>query len=286
VTPRALLDRIIELALWEDLSGGDLTSEATVAPDSFARATVVAKGELVVSGGEVFARCFHAVDAGSRVERLLPDGSFASAGTELFRVEGRARSLLMAERTALNFLQRLSGTASLTRAFVEQAGGRARIVDTRKTTPGLRLLEKQAVRHGGGHNHRFDLASAVMIKDNHIQASGGIRTAIERARQNAPHTTRIEVEVSNQEELEQALSAGADIIMLDNFTDEDLKHAVQRAKGRALVEVSGNVTLDRLPVLCQLGVDVISIGALTHSAPASDISLRLSLLGADGESLS
>jgi nicotinate-nucleotide pyrophosphorylase (carboxylating) len=273
-----LFDRIIELALSEDLSGGDLSSEATVPKGAYATAQVIAKAPLVLSGGEVFARCFHLVDAACRVERRRADGALIEPGGELFFIEGPARSLLMAERTALNFLQRLSGTASLTRAFVDAAGGRVRIVDTRKTTPGLRTLEKQAVRDGGGHNHRFDLASAVMIKDNHIAASGGIRTAVERAREHAPHTTRIEVEVTSLSELTEALDSGADIVMLDNFDDEDLKEAATMAKGRAMVEVSGNIHLGRVEELARLGVDVISVGALTHSAPAADISLKLELL--------
>ncbi len=186
----------------------------------------------------------------------------------------------MAERTALNFLQHLSGIATLTRRFVDAAAGRARIVDTRKTTPGLRLLERQAVRHGGGHNHRNDLGSAVLIKDNHIAAAGSVTVAIHGARAYAPHTSKIEVEVTSQSELREALAAGADVILLDHFDDGAVHAAVSEVGGRAIVEVSGNVTLERASRLAQLGVDVISVGALTHSAPAADISLRLVPLGA------
>lgn len=278
VTPRLLLDQIIEIALSEDLAGGDLSGQCTIPEDAYATATAVAKKPLVLSGGEVFSRCFHSVDAACRVERLAQEGAAVPAGGELFRIEGPARSLLAAERTALNFLQRLSGTATLTRAYVDAAGGRVRITDTRKTTPGLRALERQAVRAGGGYNHRNDLGSAVMIKDNHIAASGGIPAAVGRARALAPHTCRVEVEVTDMAQLREALDAGADIVMLDNFLAEELPEAIALARGRAITEISGNVTLERIPALSRTGVDVISVGALTHSAVAADISLRLALL--------
>lgn len=261
--------------LEEDLVGGDLTTEATVPEDALGRATAIAKSSLTLSGGEVFARCFQLVSAACRVEQLVGDGSAVEPGTLLLVVEGPTRALLMAERTALNYLQRLSGTASLTRAYVAAAAGRVRITDTRKTTPGLRHLERQAVRDGGGYNHRNDLGSAVLIKENHLRAAGGIRSAIGRARDYAPHTTKIEVEVTSLAELEEALAARADIVLLDNFDDENLKEACKMGKGRAVLEASGNMTIERVQRISAYGLDVISVGALTHSAPAADITLLL-----------
>jgi nicotinate-nucleotide pyrophosphorylase (carboxylating) len=193
----------------------------------------------------------------------------------LLRAEGRTRSLLKAERTALNLLQRLSGTATLTRKFVDAAGGRVRICDTRKTTPGLRFLERQAVRHGGGFNHRDNLGSAVLIKDNHIAGAGGITAAVQAARNHAPHTSKIEVEVTNLEEVKEALAVQADILLLDNMGDETTRAAIALIQGRAFVELSGNMSLERVDAVSRLGADAISIGALTHSAPAADISLKL-----------
>lgn len=270
-----LLDEILLSALREDLAGGDITTDALIDPDSWAFAEAVAKAPLVLSGTTPFARTFYAVGPGCRVEELVAEGTHVPAQTVLLRVEGRTKDLLRAERTALNFLQRLSGIATLTHKFVTQAAGQIRITDTRKTTPGLRALERNAVRHGGGHNHRDCLGSAVMIKDNHIAAVGGIRPAIELARARAPHTSRIEVEVTNLNELKEALSVGADIILLDNFEPEPLREAIDLAKGRALLEVSGGIVLERITELAGLGIDIVSVGALTHSAPAADISLRL-----------
>ena len=277
MTPSYLLDQLVDLALSEDLSGGDLTTEATVTDTDRAVAHAVARSALVVCGGDVFARVFYRVDPGVRVERRLAEGARAEPDQTLWIAEGKARSLLMAERTALNFAQRMSGTATLTRRFVDAVpeGTRTRIVDTRKTTPGLRFLERYAVRTGGGHNHRDNLGSAVLIKDNHIVAAGGVREAIDRARQHAPHTSRIEIEVESLDMLDQALAARADVVMLDNFAPEQIALAVERAQGRALVEVSGGISLERIPALARAGVDVISVGALTHSAPAADIGLDL-----------
>jgi nicotinate-nucleotide pyrophosphorylase (carboxylating) len=276
-----VLDEIVARALREDLSGGDLTTEATVSAERRGVAKAVAHGALVLAGSAAFARTFYLVDRGLRVESLKQDGERAEAGEALFIVEGPARSILLAERCALNFLQRLSGVATLTRRFVDALppNTKTRIVDTRKTTPGLRALERLAVRAGGAHNHRNDLSSAVLIKDNHIVAAGGIRVAIEHARQYAPHTSRIEVEVDSLPQLEEALAAGADIVLLDNFTDSAVEEAVKRGRGRALFEVSGGITLERVARLAALGIDVISVGALTHSAPAADIGLDLELLG-------
>jgi nicotinate-nucleotide pyrophosphorylase (carboxylating) len=272
-----LLDDIVRRALAEDLAGGDLTSEAVVLPDAIAVADAIAKSKLVACGAQVFARAFYAVDPGVRVEQLVPDGTLVEPGRVLWRVEGNARSLLAAERTALNLAQRLSGTATLTQRFVDAlpAGSPTRIADTRKTTPGLRALERYAVRMGGGKNHRDCLGSAVLIKDNHVAAAGSVTEAVRRARAYAPHTSRIEVEVDTLEQLDEALAAGADIIMLDNFDDARTELALTRARGKALIEVSGGITLERVARLGALGVDVISVGALTHSAPAADISLDL-----------
>jgi nicotinate-nucleotide pyrophosphorylase (carboxylating) len=272
-----LLNDVVDRALAEDLSGGDVTSAAAVAEDERAVASAVAHAALVVCGGAVFARACYRVDPGLRVEERLADGSRAKPGDVLWVVEGSARSILMAERTALNFAQRLSGVATLTRTFVDAvpAGSALRIVDTRKTTPGLRVLERYAVRCGGGHNHRDCLGSAVLIKDNHIVAAGGISAAIARAKQHAPHTSRIEIEVESLEQLDEALAAGAEIVMLDNFDSAALRAAVEKARGKAIVEVSGGLTLSRVKELGELGVDVASVGALTHSAPAADIGLDI-----------
>jgi nicotinate-nucleotide pyrophosphorylase (carboxylating) len=275
-----LLTEAVDRALAEDLSGGDVTSAATIAGEQRAVARAVAKAPLVVCGSPVFARSFYRVDPGLRVEERALEGSRAAAGDVLWLVEGSARSILMAERTALNFAQRLSGIATLTRRFADAvpAGARLRIADTRKTTPGLRFLERYAVRVGGGHNHRDCLGSAVLIKDNHIAAAGGIAAAIGRARAAAPHTSRIEVEVESLAQLDEALASGAEIVMLDNFDAAALSEAVTKARGRVLVEVSGGVTLERIAELAAAGVDVASIGALTHSAPAADISLDVERL--------
>lgn len=276
-----LLDDLIRRALEEDLQGGDLTTEATVDEQTLAVGHALARTELVACGADIFTRVFWLLDGGLRVVSLVPDGTRVPAGTELWRVEGSARSILVGERTALNFVQRLSGIATQARRFVEAlpAGAKTRIVDTRKTTPGLRMLERYAVRTGGAYNHRDSLGSAVLIKDNHIEAAGGITVAIERARQRAPHTCRIEIEVETLEGVEEALRAQADIIMLDNFAPDQLEQAIAKCRGRALVEVSGKVTLTRLAELGALGVDIISSGALTHSVMAADIALDIERLG-------
>jgi len=281
MTHGALLDDIVDRALAEDLAAGDPTTEAVVADAACAVARAVAKSPLVVAGGDVFARVFYRVDPGVRVERRLADGARATPGDVLWVVEGRTRALLSAERTALNFAQRLSGIAPLTADYVSRVpeGSALRVVDTRKTTPGLRRLEREAVRAGGGKNHRNDLGAAVLVKDNHVAAAGGIRRAVELARARVSHTARLEVEVETLAELDEALAAGADCVLLDNFPPENVLPAVARARGRALVEVSGGVTLDRIADLARAGVDVVSVGALTHSASAADISLEIEPLG-------
>lgn len=277
-----LADAMIDRALAEDLAAGDVTSEAVVPSTLKATARAIAKQPLVLAGGDVFARVFYRVDAGVRVERLVDDGAHVESGTPLFIIEGPARSLLAAERTALNFVQRSAGIATLTARFVAAipAGAKLRIIDTRKTTPGLRALEREAVRAGGGKNHRDDLGSAVLIKDNHVAIAGGVRNAVLRAKERAAHVTRVEVEVDTLDQLDEALGAEAEVVLLDNFTLADVAEAVRRNRGRALLEVSGGVRLEHIAELAHLGIDVVSLGALTHSAPAADISIEIAPLGA------
>ncbi len=276
------IDPIIARALDEDLLSGDLTTEACVRADVDAKAQAVARHDLVACGAMVFKRCFELVDPDTQLQVLQSDGARVRAGEVLWVVRGRARSLLMAERVALNFTQRMCGIATVARRYADAivAGSPTRVCDTRKTTPNLRLLERYAVRTGGAHNHRDNLGSAVMIKDNHIVAAGGIGEAIARVRDYAPHSSRIEVEVGTLSQLDEALAAHADIIMLDNMDTPTIVQAVARVVatrggGRGpIIEASGGITLERIAELCEAGVDVISVGALTHSAPAADISLE------------
>jgi nicotinate-nucleotide pyrophosphorylase (carboxylating) len=273
--PTFVIDRVVTLALEEDLASGDVTTEACVDRDTPARAHAVAREPLIVCGGPVFERVFARVDPLLVVEAHSAEGAHAPRGARIWTVGGRARSILMAERVALNLVQRLCGIATLTRAHVDEIpfGARTRITDTRKTTPGLRALERYAVRVGGGRNHRDDLGAGVLIKDNHVAACGGVRQAIERARAAGPHTTKIECEVDSLEQLDVALAAGADVVLLDNLSTVAVVEAVRRTSGRALLEASGGITLNRIAELATAGVDAISLGALTHSAPASDIGL-------------
>jgi nicotinate-nucleotide pyrophosphorylase (carboxylating) len=275
MVPLPTLAKIVALALDEDLGRGDLTSEACVSVDAQGRARLSVREPCVVCGVEVVRQVFAQVDPRVRVQIDLPDGTRAEPGAVALRLSGPAQSLLAGERVALNFVQRLSGVATLTRAYVDAlpAGSRTRIIDTRKTTPGLRALERHAVRSGGGHNHREDLSAAVLIKDNHIAAAGGVARAIERARERAPHCSRIECEVDTLEQLEIALAHKADIVLLDNFDDAQIAQAMRLVAGRAIVEVSGGINLARIASIAQLGVDVISVGALTHSARAVDLGL-------------
>jgi nicotinate-nucleotide pyrophosphorylase (carboxylating) len=278
----ALFDRIVTLALEEDLSSGDLTTEACIPASARAVARAVARKPLVACGGPVFAHVFARVDASVEVTSQAAEGARVDAGAALWTVRGSARSILMGERVALNFVQRMCGIATMARAFADAIppGTKARVTDTRKTTPGMRLLERYAVRMGGAHNHRDDLGSAVLIKDNHVAACGGVRAAIERARQAAPHTAKIECEVDTLGQLDEALAAGADIVLLDNMATADVAEAVRRVHARAagapratLVEASGGVSIDRVADLARAGVDAISVGALTHSVPAADVGL-------------
>jgi nicotinate-nucleotide pyrophosphorylase (carboxylating) len=270
-------EAIIDLALGEDMPGGDVTSRSVVAPERRATGILLAKANGVISGLNVARAVFQRVDPTIQFEPLVQDGESVAAMTPIARVSGSARSILAGERTALNLLQHLSGVATVTSRYAAAvAGTRSRVVDTRKTTPGLRALEKAAVRDGGGQNHRFGLTDGILIKDNHLAAVGGpdrVTRAIALARGNAPHTFRIEVEVANLDEFREALQAGADIIMLDNMDLETMRQAVAENNGRALLEASGGVTLDTIGDIAHTGVDLISVGALTHSAPALDISL-------------
>src|SRR5215212_3213282 len=273
--------RLLDLALAEDIGGGDVTSTLTVAAGQQARGRLRAKAAGVISGLAVAKEVFRRVDPTIVFTPLVADSDTLAAMTPIATIKGPARSLLAGERVALNLLQRLSGVATLTARYVDAVRNtKARIVDTRKTTPGLRALEKAAVRHGGGHNHRFGLSDGVLIKDNHLAAVGGedrVARAVCLARQGAPHTLRIEIEVTTLTELEQALDASADVVLLDNMTVSELQKAVAMTDGRALLEASGGVTLESVAEIAATGVDLISVGALTHSAPALDISLDLDL---------
>jgi nicotinate-nucleotide pyrophosphorylase (carboxylating) len=270
------VETLINLALEEDLGRGDVTSEAIFSPDDRAAGRIIAKEPLTVAGVAVARAVFARVDSALRFDAVVADGARLEPGQTVAEVGGPTCSLLGAERTALNFLQRLSGVATLTRRFVDAvAGTKARVVDTRKTTPGWRALDKAAVLAGGGSNHRADLGSGVLIKDNHIVACGSVRAAVERARARAPHSLRVEVEVTARAQIAEALAAGADIVLLDNMTPLDVRACVDEIAGRALVEVSGGVNLDTIRSYAEAGPDLISVGALTHSARAVDLSLEL-----------
>jgi nicotinate-nucleotide pyrophosphorylase (carboxylating) len=271
-----LIDRLIDLALEEDLGPGDVTTQAVIPPELQGEAHIRAKAGLTVAGLPVAARVFHKLDMNLVFEARTADGQEVAPGTVLARLTGPVASILTGERVAVNFLQRLSGIATFTRAMAAQvAGSPAVLVDTRKTTPGWRVLEKYAVRLGGGVNHRQGLYDGVLIKNNHLTAVGTITEAVARARARAHHLLKIEVEVTDLQGLEEALNAGADLILLDNMDDATLAKAVQLTGGRALLEASGSMTKDRLPTVAATGVNLISMGALTHSAPAVDIHLRL-----------
>ena len=271
-----LVDRLIDLAIAEDIGSGDITPDSLVAPDLDGRAVVLAKEPLVLAGLQTARQVFTRFDNHIVFETAQKDGDEIQAGEIFIKLAGRLAALLKAERIALNFLQRLCGIATHVRAYMAEVGDSpVRVVDTRKTTPGWRILEKYAVRVGGAANHRMGLYDGVLIKDNHIAACGGVKPAIDRARQDISHLIKIEVEVSTLEEAKQALAAKADVIMLDNMNLKEIRQAVDLIGQNALVEVSGNVTMDRLKALAETGVDLISIGALTHAARAVDISMRI-----------
>ncbi len=270
---------LIDRALIEDLGrGGDLTSSATVPPDLVGTARLVTREPGIVAGTQVAMAVFRALDQEVVRVSSAQDGASVGVADELLVVTGSVRSILAAERTALNFLGRLGGIATLTGRFVAAVAGHgAVIVCTRKTTPGLRTLEKYAVRCGGGANHRFGLDDAVLIKDNHLLAAGGVRNAVERARAMVGHTVTVELEVDTLEQLEEALALGVDAVLLDNMSLEELRRAVEMVAGRAVTEASGGVTLENVAEIAATGVDLISVGALTHSARSLDVSLELEL---------
>jgi nicotinate-nucleotide pyrophosphorylase (carboxylating) len=279
-TSKPQIEKIIDHALAEDLGKGDVTTEVLITGDQQGTGFIMAKEEGILAGIEAAKQIFHRLDPELRVEILLEDGATIKPGSKVAKVSGSIASILRAERVALNFLQRLSGIASETNRYVARVGGLpVRIMDTRKTTPGLRSLEKYAVRVGGGENHRMNLSDGILIKDNHLTAlrSQGlsIKEIIAKAAQNAPQRLPIEVEVRTVSEALEAVEAGADIIMLDNMNLEDMREAVKSINGRALIEASGGITLDNVRAVAETGVDFISIGALTHSAKALDINLEL-----------
>jgi nicotinate-nucleotide pyrophosphorylase (carboxylating) len=272
----ALFREAVRRALAEDLGWGDVTTEATVDASLHARGIILAKSDCVIAGLDVAAEAFRQLDPGVVFTPHRGDGEQCSPGTVVAEVRGSAAAMLTAERTALNFLQRLSGIASLTRRYVDAAAGGITILDTRKTTPTLRALEKYAVRAGGGTNHRGGLDDGILIKDNHIRLGGGVAAVVRKmkaARQEMP----IEIEAQSLEQVDEAVAAGADIILLDNLPIDAIREAVRRIAGRSKIELSGGVTLDRIPELARTGAHYVSIGALTHSAPAADLSFELEL---------
>ncbi len=270
----ALYREPVRRALAEDLGWGDVTTEATVDPRACARGVFIAKCHCVIAGLDIAAEAFRQLDPNAAFTAHRRDGDRCTPGTVVAEVEGSAAAMLTAERTALNFLQRLSGIATITRRYVDAAGGRITILDTRKTTPTLRALEKYAVRAGGGTNHRDGLDDGILIKDNHVRLAGGVRQAV--ARMKAAHQEMpIEVEAQSLDEVDEAIAAGADIILLDNLSLAEVREAVGRIAGRAKIELSGGVTLDRIPELAATGADYVSVGALTHSAPAADLSFEI-----------
>ena len=270
----ALYREIVRRALAEDLGWGDVTTEATVSPGLRARGVIVVKSPCVIAGLEVAAEAFLQLDPGCVFDRRQKDGDRCQPGDIVAELRGQASAMLTAERTALNFIQRLSGIATLTRSFVDAAAGGITVLDTRKTTPTLRALEKYAVRAGSGTNHRSGLDDGVLIKDNHVRLAGGVREAVKRMQDSDPEMP-IEVEAQSLEQVDDAIAAGADIILFDNLPLDVIREGVKRVAGRAKIELSGGVTLDRIPELAKTGANYVSIGALTHSAPAADLSFEL-----------
>ena len=274
---RLLIEPVVRAALIEDLGrAGDITSDAIVPDDAQIEAVIAARQPGVLAGLDAALLAFELVDPALRIERLRPEGARVGRGETVARIKGRARPVLAAERTALNFLCRMSGVATATRALADAiAGSKARIVCTRKTTPGLRLLEKQAVRLGGGANHRFGLDDAMLLKDNHVALAGGVRPALERARRHAGHLVKIELEVDTLDQLAEALAIGIDAVLLDNMSPETLRRAVAMVDGRAVTEASGRISPDTAAAVAATGVDLISSGWITHSAPILDLGLDI-----------
>lgn len=272
------VDSLLNLAFAEDIGVGDITTESTVSSSIKGIGSIIAKSSGIIAGLPVAEQTFKKSDSELFFHTYVEDGDKVNVGDNIAEVEGSAKSILIGERIALNFLQRLSGVATLTSKFVAAvANYDVKIVDTRKTTPGWRALQKYAVRVGGGHNHRFGLYDGVLIKDNHIVAAGGIRNAIQRARSMAPHTAKIEVEVESIEQVNEALDANADILLLDNMTPNNMTQVVKIVNRRAVTEASGGITIEDVQTVASTGVDLISVGALTHSSMPIDISLNLRL---------
>ena len=271
-----LIDKIIEQALLEDIGTGDITSESIVPYGLKAKGIIKTSEEGVVAGLNIACLVFRKLDSEIIFQEKIKDGTKVARGKVLAEITGPARTILKGERVALNFLQRMSGIATITSKFCQEVKDLpVRIFDTRKTTPGLRILEKYAVRMGGGHNHRFGLYDAVLIKDNHIAVAGGIKSAVNSVRKQISHTVKIEVEVENLSQLEEALKMQVDIIMLDNMDLDTMKESVKMAKGKSIIEVSGGISLEKVREIAQIGVDLISVGALTHSVKSLDISMEI-----------
>jgi nicotinate-nucleotide pyrophosphorylase (carboxylating) len=270
----ALYREIVRRALAEDLGWGDVTTEAVVPSEIRARGIILVKSACVIAGLDVAAEAFSQLDPGCVFDRKRQDGDRCEPGDVVAELRGQAASMLTAERTALNFLQRLSGIATLTRRFVDAAAGTIIVLDTRKTTPTLRALEKYAVRAGGATNHRAGLDDGILIKDNHVRLAGGVREAVKRMKEDDPEMP-IEVEAQSLEQVDEAIAAGADVILVDNLPIDAIREAVKRVNGRAQIELSGGVTLERIPELAKTGANYVSVGALTHSAPAADLSFEL-----------
>lgn len=275
--PRVILEPIVRRALQEDLISGDATTEACIDEKVEIMALAKARHELIACGASVAALAFSLIDPQIRLDILIPDGSTALTGETVWRISGKGRGILMGERVALNFIQRMSGIATLTRSFVNAIpkGCSTRIVDTRKTMPGLRILDRYSVEMGGGYNNRDNLGSALFIKDNHIAICGGVSAAIQKAKKWGSHACKIICEVESLEQLDEALSSGVDVVLLDNMDIEMARKAIKKAKGKALIEASGNMTVERIADLAKAGVDLISVGALTHSVKAADIGLDI-----------
>jgi len=270
-----LVREIIQLALKEDIGSGDITTEAVIEEDVEVNARLIAKEDFILAGLPIFKEVFKLLSPQIYFEDFYKDGDLVKKGNIISRIKGSASHILKGERVALNFLQRMSGIATITRKFVEKISYTdAKILDTRKTAPGNRILDKYAVRVGGGKNHRFGLFDGILIKDNHISILGSVREAIRLAKKNAPHTLKIEVEVENIDQLKEAIDEGADIVLLDNMDIDQIKEAVRIGKGKVLIEVSGGINLENVKEIAEAGVDFISVGAITHSVKGVDISLE------------
>jgi nicotinate-nucleotide pyrophosphorylase (carboxylating) len=275
ISEKLHVDKLIQAALREDISNEDVSTNAVMPEYKKGVVELLCKQDGVIAGLQVFARVFTLLDAETKVELFVKDGDKVAKGQLLGKVTGDIRVLLSGERTALNYLQRMSGIATYTRKVADLlAGSHTKLLDTRKTTPNMRIFEKYAVRVGGGHNHRYNLSDGILLKDNHIGAAGGVKQAVQMAKEYASFVRKIEIEVETLDQLREALDAGADIVMLDNMDTETMKQAVKMAKGRAETECSGNITAENIARIKDIGVDYVSSGALTHSAPILDLSLK------------